>query len=43
MTGTIDVVNPFCLERISSVETSIWDQTDAMLGTAHGLFRQRGG
>ena len=43
MTKSIDVVNPFSLERIGSVETSDWDQIDAMLDTAHGLFRQRDG
>lgn len=43
MTNTIDVVNPFSLERIGTVETSDWDQIDAMLDTAHGLFRQRDG
>lgn len=43
MSEPIDVVNPFSLERIGTVETSDWDQIDAMLDTAHNLFRQRDG
>ena len=42
MSGTVEVVNPYSLERIGTVETSSWEQIDAMLDTAHGLFRQRG-
>ncbi|UWQ85733.1 aldehyde dehydrogenase family protein [Leisingera caerulea] len=41
MTNAVDVVNPFSLERIGTVETSDWDRIDAMLDTAHGLFRNR--
>ncbi|MCF6431505.1 aldehyde dehydrogenase family protein [Leisingera sp. MMG026] len=43
MTRTVEVVNPYSLERIGTVETSDWAQIDAMLDTAHGLFRQRDG
>ncbi|KIC09269.1 aldehyde dehydrogenase [Leisingera sp. ANG-M1] len=41
MSKTVEVVNPYSLERIGTVETSSWEQIDAMLDTAHGLFRQR--
>ncbi|WP_171208012.1 MULTISPECIES: aldehyde dehydrogenase family protein [unclassified Ruegeria] len=41
MSQTIDVVNPFSQDPIGTVETSTWPQIDQMLGTAHGLFRNR--
>ncbi|AZV77709.1 aldehyde dehydrogenase family protein [Parasedimentitalea marina] len=41
MSRTLDVVNPYSLERIGSVETRSWLDIDTMLGVAHGLFRNR--
>ncbi|WP_254446037.1 aldehyde dehydrogenase family protein [Ruegeria sp. HKCCD7255] len=41
MSQTIDVVNPYSLDPIGTVETSTRPQIDQMLGTAHALFRNR--
>jgi acyl-CoA reductase-like NAD-dependent aldehyde dehydrogenase len=39
--SVIEVVNPYSLESIGSVETSTWDDIEPMLETAHGLYRNR--
>ncbi|GHB17003.1 aldehyde dehydrogenase [Pseudovibrio japonicus] len=41
MSKTLDVVNPFSLEVIGSVQTSDWDQIDAMMEKAYRLFNNR--
>jgi acyl-CoA reductase-like NAD-dependent aldehyde dehydrogenase len=43
MRRTLDVVNPYSLERIGRVETRSWDDIDTMLDVAHGLYRNRDG
>ncbi len=43
MSDTVDVLNPFNLEKIGSVAINTWEDVDAMLGVAHDLHRDRGG
>ncbi len=43
MSDTVDVLNPFNLEKIGSVAINIWEDVDAMLGVAHDLHRDRDG
>ncbi|WP_170756376.1 aldehyde dehydrogenase family protein [Ruegeria lacuscaerulensis] len=41
MSDTLDVLNPFDLEKIGSVAINTWDDVDSMLDVAHGLHRSR--
>ena len=43
MTDAVQVVNPFDLEVIGSVDLNQWDEVGAMLDVAHGLYRDRDG
>ncbi|WP_299951146.1 aldehyde dehydrogenase family protein [uncultured Ruegeria sp.] len=41
MSGVLDVLNPFDLEPIGSVEIKAWSDVDAMLNVSHRLHRDR--
>ena len=41
MSASVDVLNPFDLEVIGSVDLSAWDEVDAMLDVANALYRKR--
>ncbi|WP_299669511.1 aldehyde dehydrogenase family protein [uncultured Ruegeria sp.] len=41
MSGVLDVLNPFDLETIGSVEIKTWSDVDAMLNVSHRLHRDR--
>lgn len=41
MSDTLDVLNPFDLEKIGSVAINKWDDVDTMLDAAYGLHRAR--
>ncbi|MBO9445477.1 aldehyde dehydrogenase family protein [Ruegeria sp. R14_0] len=41
MSASVDVLNPFDLEVIDSVDLSAWDEVDAMLDVANALYRKR--
>lgn len=43
MSDVLEVVNPFDLTRVGSVELSGWNDVDAMLDVAHVLYRNRNG
>jgi acyl-CoA reductase-like NAD-dependent aldehyde dehydrogenase len=43
MSGSVDVVNPFDLEVLGSVDLSAWNEVDKMLDVAHALYRDRDG
>ncbi len=43
MSGSVDVVNPFDLEVLGSVDLSAWNEVDKMLNAAHALYRDRDG
>lgn len=42
MSNVVEVLNPFDLEKIGSVEVKSWNDINVMLNVAHGLHRDRG-
>ncbi len=41
MSTSLDVVNPFSLEKIGAIDLRTWDEVEPMLDRAHSLFRDR--